>query len=337
MATAREWIEGARLRTLPASIAPVLVGTAVAWFAPTYATGGVFHDIRNWRGSAIILLLCLVVALGFQIGSNFANDYSDGIRGTDDVRVGPMRLVGSGAASPGQVKWAAWISFGVACVAGLVLVLPFVLSAWQRGVGLVVPLVLVVVGLACVLAAWYYTGGKHPYGYVGLGEVFVFVFFGLVASMGTTFVQAPPSCDQSWEGTASWGCGPGTPWLAAGETGVMMGCFATAILVANNLRDLASDQASDKITLPVRLGDRRTRVFYVALIVVAELCLLALAAQTSWWVLLGLLGLLALVRSLRAVLGGAKALALIVVLRWTGLAQLLTAVLIALGLWIGAR
>jgi 1,4-dihydroxy-2-naphthoate octaprenyltransferase len=337
MATAREWVEGARLRTLPASIAPVLAGTAVAWFAPAHAAGGMLDVARSWSGSAVVLVLCLVVALGFQIGSNFANDYSDGIRGTDDVRVGPMRLVGSGAASPGQVKRAAWISFAVACAAGLVLVVPFLIGAWQRGLGPVVPLILVVVGLSCVFAAWYYTGGKHPYGYVGLGEVFVFVFFGLVASIGTTFVQAPPTCGQVVGQTASGGCGPGTPWLATILVGVTMGCFATAILVANNLRDLASDHASGKITLPVRLGERRTRGFYVALIVVAELCLVVLAAVTSWLVLLGLLGLVALLSSLRAVLGGAVGRALIAVLKWTGLTELITAGLVGLGLWMGAR
>ncbi|MFZ2427476.1 MAG: 1,4-dihydroxy-2-naphthoate polyprenyltransferase, partial [Propioniciclava sp.] len=193
MASTSEWVEGARLRTLPAAIAPVLAGTAVA----VALHGG------QWPPAS----LALVVALALQVGVNFANDYSDGVRGTDDDRVGPMRLVGSKAATPAAVKRAAFAAFGVAAVAGLILVL--LTGQWW----------LLVVGVACILAAWYYTGGRRPYGYAGLGEVFVFVFFGLVATVGTTYVQtltAPPPA-----------------WAA----GVFAGALASAVLVTNNLRD----------------------------------------------------------------------------------------------------
>lgn len=162
MATAAQWIEGARPRTLPAAVAPVLAGTAVA----------VHEDSPVWWKAG----LALVVALALQVGVNYANDYSDGVRGTDEERVGPLRLVGSGAAPPRAVKLAAFAAFGVAAAAGLVLAAA---TAWW----------LVAVGLLCIVAAWYYTGGDNPYGYQGLGEVMVFVFFGLVAVMGTTYVQ----------------------------------------------------------------------------------------------------------------------------------------------------
>ena len=168
MATASEWVQGARPRTLPAAVSPVLAGTGVAAYA---------GDAVWWKA-----LLALVVSLALQVAVNYANDYSDGIRGTDDVRVGPMRLVGSGVAAPGAVKRAAFVAFGVAGVAGLVLAAT---TAWW----------LVAVGLACVVAAWFYTGGSKPYGYLGLGEVMVFVFFGLVAVVGTAYVQAE---DWSW-------------------------------------------------------------------------------------------------------------------------------------------
>src|SRR5207342_2688031 len=193
MATVAHWVAGARPRTLPAAVSPVLAGTAVA----LYDDGAVW-----WKA-----LLALVVSLALQVGVNYANDYSDGIRGTDDVRVGPMRLVGSKVATPAAVKRAAFLAFGVAGVAGLVLAAS---TAWW----------LVAVGLACILAAWFYTGGKKPYGYLALGEVMVFVFFGLVAVIGTTYVQT-----ESWE--------PGAVY-----TGIGVGALACAILVVNNLRDI---------------------------------------------------------------------------------------------------
>ncbi|KRB80252.1 1,4-dihydroxy-2-naphthoate octaprenyltransferase [Nocardioides sp. Root190] len=289
-ATAQHWIAGARLRTLPAAVAPVLIGSAVA----VHADEGVL-----WKA-----LLALVVSLALQVGVNYANDYSDGIRGTDDERVGPLRLVGSGLATPAAVKRAAFTAFGVAAVAGLVLAATT--SPW-----------LVLVGAVSVLAAWYYTGGSKPYGYLGLGEVMVFVFFGLVATVGTTWVQ-----------TQEWG-DPGWASVAAG-TGV--GALACAILVANNLRDIPTDEVAGKITLAVRLGDRRTRFFYAALVALAAGAVLVLAALTSTWALLGLGFLLPAAAATRVVLSGARGPALIPVLQQTGIAELVLAVLAGLGL-----
>lgn len=286
MASSAEWVEGARLRTLPAALAPVLAGTGVAAF---------YDGLRIERA-----LLALVVALALQVGVNYANDYSDGIRGTDsdERRVGPLRLVGSGAATPLQVKTAAFACFGLACAAGLALVA--LAGAWW----------LLLVGVACVLAAWFYTGGKRPYGYMGLGEVFVFVFFGLVATCGTTYTQllSLPA--------------------ASGWAGVFTGALACAVLVANNLRDIAGDPLSGKHTLAVRLGDANARRFYASLVIVAAVSLIAVACFTTPWALLALLGLALIVRPLDAVLSGASGRALIAVLKFTGLAELAAAALL---------
>ena len=292
MATVAEWVEGARLRTLPAAVAPVLVGTAVA--------------LHLGRADALRAGLAAVVALALQVAVNFANDYSDGVRGTDADRVGPMRLVGSGAAAPGAVKAAAFVCFGLAALAGLALVV--LTGQWW----------LVAVGVACILAGWYYTGGSRPYGYAGLGELFVFVFFGLVATVGTTFVQTLDAPAPAWFG------------------GVATGALASAILVANNLRDRAGDAGSGKTTLAVRLGDRGTRLFYLVLVLVGALALVALAATTTWWALLGLAGLLVLVGPVRRVLGGALGPELIRVLKLTGIAEVLAALGVLGGVVIGA-
>lgn len=292
-ATARHWIAGARPRTLPAAVAPVLVGTAVASY----------DDQAVWWKA----LLALLVSLALQVGVNYANDYSDGIRGTDDERVGPLRLVGSGLATPAAVKRAAFLAFGVAALAGLVLAAT---TSWW----------LVALGAVSVLAAWYYTGGSKPYGYLGLGEVMVFVFFGLVATVGTTWVQT-----EDW-GTTGWAS------VAAG-TGV--GALACAILVANNLRDIPTDRVAGKITLAVRLGERRTRAFYAVLVALSALAVLALAVLTTWWALLGLGFLLPAAAATRIVLGGAQGPALIPVLQRTGIAELLWAALAGLGLLLG--
>jgi 1,4-dihydroxy-2-naphthoate octaprenyltransferase len=269
----------------------VLAGSGAAWWL------GGFHP---WRA-----LLALVVALALQVGVNYANDYSDGVRGTDAERVGPMRLVGSGAATPGHVKLAAFACFGIAAVAGLALVV-WTAHWW-----------LLAVGAASILAAWYYTGGDRPYGYAGLGELFVFVFFGLVAVCGTTYVQV---------GIVDWAT------LAAA---VAVGALACAILVANNLRDIAGDTVAGKRTLAVRMGDTGTRRFYVALVAVTALAVGAAGAMSTWWALLGLAGLVLLVRPARDVLDGAVGKALIGVLKLTGFAELAVAGGLAVGWWLG--
>jgi 1,4-dihydroxy-2-naphthoate octaprenyltransferase len=275
--TAAHWVAGARPRTLPAAVSPVLAGTAVA----------VYDDAAVWWKA----LLALVVALALQVAVNYANDYSDGVRGTDNDRVGPMRLVGSGTATPGAVKRAAFLAFGVAAVAGLVLAAT---TAWW----------LALVGLLCVLAAWFYTGGSKPYGYLGLGEVMVFCFFGLVAVIGTSYVQS-----QTWR-------------LPAFYAAVGIGAIACAILVANNLRDIPTDRASGKLTLAVRLGDSRTRALYVLLMLLALVALAGVALTTSWWALLALVYVVPGARACRVVSSGAGGSALIPVLQMTGVGEL---------------
>jgi 1,4-dihydroxy-2-naphthoate octaprenyltransferase len=265
----------------------VLAGSGVAAYVDSFVW---------WKA-----LLALVVALALQVAVNYANDYSDGIRGTDDSRVGPLRLVGSGTASPAAVKRAAFLAFGVASVAGLVLA---VTTAWW----------LVAVGIVCMVAAWFYTGGTNPYGYLGLGEVMVFLFFGLVAVVGTTYVQTR---------TFEW---------AATYAAIGIGALACAILVANNLRDIPTDTESGKRTLAVVLGDGRTRVFYALLVVVALVAVVVLAATTTWWALLALMFLAPAAAATRMVLGHAKGPALVPVLAQTGLAELLLGAGVFLGL-----
>jgi 1,4-dihydroxy-2-naphthoate octaprenyltransferase len=287
MATAAQWVSAARPRTLPAAVAPVIAGTGAA--------------VALDAASAIRALLALAVSLLLQVGVNYANDYSDGVRGTDDRRVGPFRLTGSGTAPPRQVKAAAFASFGAAAVVGLLLVA--LAGAWW----------LIAVGAASIVAAWFYTGGRRPYGYAGLGEVFVFVFFGLVAVLGTTYTQA---------GRVSW---------AALAAAVGTGALACAILVANNLRDVPTDAASGKLTLAVRLGDRRTRRLYAGLLMLAAVVAL-LAGFERPGAPLALASALAAVRPLRAVLGGAQGRDLLPVLADTGRLELFYAVLLAVGL-----
>jgi 1,4-dihydroxy-2-naphthoate octaprenyltransferase len=223
-ATLGDWISGARLQTLPLAIAPVALGTAAAYVLPHADAGPGWHWMRA--------LLCLAVAIGLQIGVNFANDYSDGVRGTDKFRVGPKRLTASGAAKPRTVLIVALVFFAVAATAGLLIV--FRTQHWW----------LVGVGAACIVAAWFYTGGKRPYGYYGLGELFVFVFFGLVATAGTQFVIAGTVTIEGWLG------------------GVAAGLFACAALMVNNIRDREPDKLAGKRTLAVLIGDRASRIVY---------------------------------------------------------------------------
>ena len=291
MPTPAQWIAGARPRTLPAAVAPVLAGTAIALWA---------HEAVWWKA-----VLALAVSLLLQVGVNYANDYSDGIRGTDDDRVGPLRLVGSGLASARAVKVAAFAALGAAALVGLVLAAT---TAWW----------LVGVGLLCILAAWFYTGGSRPYGYLGLGEVMVFVFFGLVAVIGTTYVQT-----ESFE----------LPALYA-ATGV--GAFACAILVVNNLRDIPTDIVAGKRTLAVVLGDERTRQLYGFLVTAAAVALVGVALTTTWWVLLGLAAGPASLRAVTTVLRQrASGPGLVPVLQQTGVAELLYAVGILAGIGVG--
>ena len=290
-ARAAHWVAGARPRTLPAAVSPVLAGTGVAAYA----------DSAVWWKS----LLALVVAVALQVGVNYANDYSDGIRGTDADRVGPMRLVGSGTASAGAVRRAAFAAFGVAAVAGLVLAAA---TAWW----------LVLVGALCLPAAWFYTGGSKPYGYLGLGEVMVFVFFGLVAVIGTAYVQT-----QEWD----------LPELYAA---VGIGAIACAILVANNLRDIPTDRGAGKITLAVRLGDERTRILYVLLMLLALVALVGVALATTWWALLALGYAVPAVQASRLVRSGVRGPHLVPVLQLAGIAELLYGFGLLVGLATGS-
>ncbi len=312
----RLWWAGARPRTLPAAIVPVLVGTcAVAGEAKNiyplccdaaysftddrpWSRYEPYYGVINWRFAA-----AMVVALAIQVATNYANDYSDGKRGTDDPgkRVGPVRLVGSGLASPAAVKRAVLISFGVAGVAGLTLAAAV---GWW----------LILVGLVCFAAGWFYTGGPRPYGYAGLGEVFVFTFFGVVATTGSAYVQIERM-----------------PWLALAAS-VPVGCLATALLVVNNLRDIPGDTESGKRTLAVKLGDQRTRVLYTVLLVapfvvtpfVAGISRRPLAAAA-------LIAVIVARKPLLPVLQGAKGPALIPVLVGTGQVQLLFGLLLSAG------
>jgi 1,4-dihydroxy-2-naphthoate octaprenyltransferase len=286
VATFAQWVEGARPRTLPNAIAPVIAGTgAAAWLGSA-----------SWWKAA----LALVVAMAMIIGVNYANDYSDGIRGTDDVRAGPLRLVGAKVATPRSVLTAAIVSLGVAAVAGVAL-------AWFSAPWLIA------VGAVCIAGAWLYTGGSKPYGYLGLGEVAVFVFFGLVAVLGTQYTQA---LRIDWVGVA---------------TAVAMGSLSSAVLVANNLRDIPTDKESGKITLAVRLGDARTRLLYQMLLLVAFVVTLALMLATPWCAV-GLVALPLAVRAAGPVRKGLGGKDLIPVLRDTGLTMLVWAVVVAAAL-----
>jgi 1,4-dihydroxy-2-naphthoate octaprenyltransferase len=245
-------------------------------------------------------LLSLVVSLALQVGVNYANDYSDGVRGTDEKRVGPLRLVGSGLVSPNAVKGAAFIAFGIAAVVGLIIALAT--SLW-----------LVVIGAACIGAGWLYTGGPKPYGYMGLGELFVFVFFGLVATCGTMFAVTQHIT------------------LLCVYASVAVGCLAVALLVINNLRDIPGDTEVGKVTLAVRLGDKKTRVLYNLLFVACGVAIV-LCAVSRRGSIVGLLGLAVAAPAIRTVRSGANGRELIAVLAVTGKTQMATGLLLSLGL-----
>jgi 1,4-dihydroxy-2-naphthoate octaprenyltransferase len=289
MTTREEWIAGARPKTLAAAIAPVLVGTAFA----------------GYNANALNFFLALVVGVGLQVGVNYANDYSDGIKGTDKDRVGPMRLVGSGAASPEAVKRAAVIAIGVAAIAGVLLAAR---SSW----------ILIGVGALAIVAAWTYTGGPKPYGYFALGEVSVFIFFGLVATLGTYYAHVD---SLSFEVI-----------LAS----FAMGSLACAILVLNNLRDLEKDKSAGKITLAVKIGDSQTRRFYQGLIFTPLLIALALV-PTSFYFLLAFLALPQILKVAASIRTGASGSVLIELLERTGKIQIIYSLAISLASLLYAR
>jgi 1,4-dihydroxy-2-naphthoate octaprenyltransferase len=289
MTTREEWIAGARPKTLPAAIAPVLVGTAFA----------------GYNANAVNFFLALIVGVALQVGVNYANDYSDGIKGTDKDRVGPMRLVGSGAASPEAVKRAALIAITIAVVAGVSLAAR---SSW----------ILIALGALSIIAAWTYTGGPKPYGYFALGEVSVFIFFGLVATLGTYFAHV---------GSLSF-----EVLLAS----FAMGCLACAILVLNNLRDLDKDKLAGKITLAVKIGHSQTRRFYQGLIFTPLLIALALV-PTSFYFLLAFLALPQILKVTASIRTGASGSALIELLERTGKIQIIYSLAISLASLLYAR
>jgi len=292
MATRNQWIDGARPRTLPAAVAPALVGTSIAEFEGSFRP--------------VIALLALVVSLALQIGVNYANDYSDGIRGTDENRVGPVRLVGQKLATPQEVKRAAIIAFALSALAGLGMVL-------LSHVWLLIP-----IGLAAIAAAWFYTGGSTPYGYAGYGELFVFVFFGLVAVAGTSASQTGQV-----SGLALLG-------------GVACGALSTAILVANNLRDIPTDKLTGKQTLAVRLGDAKTRELYRACIVLGFFMPLAMNFSETGpeSAFIGLFAILSARRPLHAVRNGATGPDLIPVLGDTARVLLLFSGMLSVAIWL---
>ena len=284
------WIQGARPKTLPAAIAPVVVGAACAQLESSTQ--------NNWLNA----VFALAVSLALQVAVNYANDYSDGIRGTDKNRVGPLRLVGSGAKKPADVKKATFLAFGVAAVFGFVLAAT---TTWW----------LLLVGVFCFLAGWFYTGGKHPYGYLGFGEFFVFIFFGVVATMGTTFVINEQLT------------------LVSFLASVVVGCLACALLAVNNLRDIAGDQISNKKTLAVRIGESGARKFYISLFIVAGFAVILIALSYSA-ALIAMLGLAVAVKPIKRVYAGATGADLIDVLVITGRVQILVAISLSVGLLI---
>ena len=296
MASLSQWVQGARPRTLPAALAPVAAGTGAAVWQLQSLPGDV-----DWSLVISRALLALAVSFSLQIGVNYANDYSDGIRGTDDDRVGPFRLTGSGAAAPATVKRAAILALALGGLFGLALIA--LAQIWWA----------LVVGAAAIAAAWFYTGGKKPYGYLGLGELFVFVFFGLVAVNGTAYaITQQPT------------------WVAL-LASVAIGLLAVALMLTNNLRDIPTDEVAGKRTLAVRLGQRGTRGLYTATLLVPFVLMVPVIVQQRP-VALVLLALPLAIGPARTVLGGARGRDLIPVLGATGRLELVYSLLLLIGL-----
>ena len=297
MTSLRTWILGARPRTLSAGLTGVIIGTAVA-ARPGFGWG---QGIVWWR-----FALALVVALGLQVGVNYANDYSDGLRGVDDSgRIGPRRLVGSALASPAAVRRAAWAAFAAGAAAGVAL-------------AAAVNWLLLIPGAAALAAGWFYSGGSRPYGYRGWGEAFVFLFFGMVSTVGSAWVQLE------------------TFTAAAFVAGAGVGCLTSALLVANNLRDISGDAAAGKRTLAVKMGEKRTRIFYLLLIAGGFAAVIVLAAVWEPWAYLGWFAFPFAVRPLCGVLGNKEGEDLLPVLGSTGGLALAYAGFLSLGLWLGS-
>jgi 1,4-dihydroxy-2-naphthoate octaprenyltransferase len=316
------WVAGARPRTLPAAVVPVLVGTCAGYlssgqFVVAHITvdghSGLYGGLHQHL-SILNALLALIVALGLQVGTNYVNDYADGVRGTDDERAGPVRLVAGKLATVHQVKIAAAISFGVAAVAGLILAEQV---SWY----------LIPVGLVCGLAGWAYTGGKMPYGYLGLGELFVFVFFGLVATAGSAYVQHAPLAATYLGHTYHYDY----PWGQALWTGVPVGFLAAALLQANNLRDVATDTVSGKKTVAVRLGRERAGYLFVITLMLTALSIGVLQHYRGW-VLLALGAMPLAFYPVRLALSDRQGAKLLPMLAATARLQIAVGVLLAAGL-----
>jgi 1,4-dihydroxy-2-naphthoate octaprenyltransferase len=313
----RMWVAGARPRTLPAALVPVVVGTAAGYL--TTGHDFVVSELSNGHVvsrsatpvthsfSPVNAILALIVALALQIGTNYVNDYADGVRGTDEVRVGPVRLVAGKLATIRQVKVAALASFGISGIAGLVLAIR--VSYWF------IPL-----GLLCGLAGWAYTGGRHPYGYLGLGEVLVFVFFGLVATAGSAYVQHVPFMD-----------GYHFPWSFALWVAVPVGLLAAALLQANNLRDVETDKETGKKTVAVRLGRKRAGYLYVVTLAATAASIVVLQHYRGW-ALLALVALPLAVVPARLALSDQNGRTLLPMLAATARLQLAVGVLLTIGL-----
>jgi len=315
------WVAGARPRTLPAAIVPVVVGTAAGYlssgsFIPQFSgscRGVVCADFDS-QLSWLNAILALIVALGIQIGTNYVNDYADGVRGTDENRVGPVRLVAGKLASVREVKIAALIAFGIAALAGL-------------GLAARVTWWLVPIGLVCGIAGWGYTGGPRPYGYLGFGELFVFVFFGLVATAGSAYVQHAPFVVSLAGHLFVYKF----DWWFVFWVGVPIGLLAAALLQANNLRDIATDTESGKKTLAVRLGRRRAGMFYCFTLLGVALGV-GIVSSYRPWSLLALLAFPVAIVPVRLALGGEEGRALLPMLGTTARLQMLAGALLAVGL-----